>query len=158
MMQVAPKRITQKAFPHQGIKCISTVWCWLILDASKFPKAIIIGVNIRSAYKKKWFSATGLESPSFDPPWGLYVCPITMKITPIKEMMVWMMENVFIFSLRTQTASSTVKSGPKLRNIDTLTMGRERIHTKMIIMMKQMWPSPTANVLTLSSLKGRVRL
>ncbi len=60
--------------------------------------------------------------------------------------------------MRTQTASSTVKSGPKLRKIETLTIGRERMHTKMIIMMKQMWPSPTANVLTLSSLKGRVRL
>jgi hypothetical protein len=69
-----------------------------------------------------------------------------------------MIEKVFIFSLRTQTANITVSKGPKFKKIETLTIGRERMQTKIIIMMKQMWPSPTAKVFTLSYLKGRVRL
>jgi hypothetical protein len=69
-----------------------------------------------------------------------------------------MIENVFIFSLRTHTARSTVSSGPKFKKIETLTMGRDRMQTKMIIIMKQMWPRPTAKVFTLSYLKGIVKL
>ena len=79
-------------------------------------------------------------------------------MTPTKEIMVWMMEKVFIFSLSTHTASRTVKSGPRFKNIETLTIGSERIHTKIIIMMKQMWPSPTKNVFLLNCEKGAVKL
>ena len=79
-------------------------------------------------------------------------------MTPTKEIMVWIMEKVFIFSLSTHTASSTVKSGPRFKNMETLTIGSERIHTKIIIMMKQMWPSPTKNVFLLNCEKGAVKL
>ena len=68
------------------------------------------------------------------------------------------MEKVFIFSFRTHTASRPVKSGPRFRTMETLTMGSERMQTKMIIMMKQMCPSPITNVFLLNYLNGAVKL
>jgi len=150
--QVSPNKITHSAFPHQGIKCISTLGCWLIFEASKLPKAMITGVIIKSPYKKILLLLRFVYSlPSLGLPLcGFEVWPITIKMTPINEIIVCMIEKVFIFSLRTHTASNTVSKGPKLRNIETLTIGSERIHTKMIIMMKQMWPRPTMNVFLLN--------
>ena len=81
-----------------------------------------------------------------------------MNMTPIKETIVCIIENVFIFSFKTQTASNTVRSGPKFKKMDTLTIGSERIHTKIIIIIKQIWPSPTMNVFLLSCANGAVRL
>jgi len=58
------------------------------------------------------------------------------------------------FSFKIHTASTTVSSGPIFKKIDTVTIGNYRIQTKIINMIKTMWPNPKMIVTQSSNSNG----